>query len=175
MDCVRSGSGLELPCEWNSSSKNKSGGWITHTECFYSPADVILISGCTDNLECDNRMYRASVGPVTSSFCRTLTKNKSPSYPAFMTSLQQQIKKLRSDMRPQLSSSQAFDIDENTLFVMDAPGRQNANKKLGPGHEEGLPVPNPRPLPRDPRRDAMLGFTGSLDNLDEEIDLEIVA
>jgi hypothetical protein len=91
-----------------------------------------------------------------------------------MRSLQMHIKKLRSDIRPQLSSSQAFDIDESTAFLIDAVGRANTNKKLGPGHEEGLLPPGPRPLPRDPRRDAMLGIEGGHGDLDEEIDLEII-
>ena len=171
MDCCRSGSGLQLPFQWQGSEKTTGkGGWSLPSSGWFCAADVILFGGCTNDLQVDSRKYSAKTGALTAAFCGILKANPYPSYLELMRGLSQQIKRNRADIRPQLSSSQTFDLTENELFLLDNMGRQNKNKRIGPVPTDE--IPNPRPLPRDVRVHQMLGeMTGS--NLDDEIELEI--
>ena len=159
-ECCRSGKGLGLPFEWSDSTS-----WIQDSEANYHVGDVVMIGACTNAAKLDiEHHYNAIQGIITNSLCHILKTTPVPTYEDLLMQLTRLVREKRSDIRPQLTTSQKFDITSN--FVMNE-SRQNNNVHLS---ADSAPVVT-RATPYDPRLKELVGLTGSAFIINE-IDLE---
>mmetsp|Transcript_2494 Transcript_2494/g.2630 ORF Transcript_2494/g.2630 Transcript_2494/m.2630 type:complete len:512 (+) Transcript_2494:95-1630(+) len=149
MDCCHSGTGLDLPFQW------QSGNWKEETNPYFCQADVQMFSGCMDE-GCSADVassHSRPGGAMTTAFTQALQRNPAPSYNELMRSLLTHMQRGGFEQRPNLTSSQRF--DPNRLFVFDdiIP---NSNQKLGRVFRRKFP-PRPR---NDPVMNDILGMAG---------------
>ena len=106
MDCCHSGTGLDLPFQWNPWRL----AWREETNPYHTKGDVQLISGCVDEgVACDSSMYYNSPGgALTHALCTYLRQNPCPTYPELLDGLTAHIKQAGYRQRPVLSSSQGM-------------------------------------------------------------------
>jgi hypothetical protein len=150
MDCVRSGKGLGLPYGWS-----LYNGWEQEEEANLTPGDVVFIGCVTNESVCDTDfMYKTSSGALTSSLCKVLKDHPTPAHDALLQSLHKSMKDLRTDWKPQLSTSQRFDIA--TPFIMNE-ARPNRNSYIT---TQFVPTVT-HPIPQDARLAELIGVTGS--------------
>ena len=104
MDCCHSGTGLDLPFQWNPWRL----AWREETNPYHTRGDVQLISGCIDaGVACDSNLYYTSPGgALTLAFCSYLRQNPCPTYPQLLDGLTIHIRQAGFRQRPVLSSSQ---------------------------------------------------------------------
>ena len=159
-ECCRSGKGLGLPFEWSESTS-----WIHDPGANYHAGDVVMICACTNAAKLDlEHHYNAVQGIVTNALLQVLRANPVPSYDELVCQLTKLVRDKRSDIRPQLTTSQMFDI--TTSFVMNE-SRSNSNIHLT---SDNQPVVV-RATPSDPRLRELIGVTGSAFIIND-IDLE---
>lgn len=126
MDCCHSGTGLDLPFQWNPWRL----AWREETNPYHTRGDVQLISGCVDQgVACDSNLYYNSPGgALTQAFCSYLRQNPCPTYPELLDGLTMHIRQAGFRQRPVLSSSQGtyddisiipipFNIFKNKLCI----------------------------------------------------------
>ena len=105
MDCCHSGTGLDLPLDYDL----RSHRWKEDTNPAHSQGDVVLFSGCQDaQTSADVQDKYKAGGAMTNAFLAAYTGNDS--FPKFLENLHYHLKKRGFKQRPQLTSSQAFDI-----------------------------------------------------------------
>jgi len=117
MDSCHSGTGLDLPFTFK-----ERQGWREETNPFHSPSDVQLFSGCVDSGTSSD--CRAG-GAMTNAFCEVLRGNPYPTYPELMHRLQQHLIYHGFKQKPQLTSTQQFDLNR-PFFLTDAVPNQNS-------------------------------------------------
>jgi len=105
MDCCHSGTGLDLPYDCNL----RAYRWQEDTNPAHSQGDVVLFSGCEDAQTSADVMdkYKAG-GAMTNAFLAAY--NGHDPFPKFLENLHYHLKKRGFKQRPQLTSSQQFDI-----------------------------------------------------------------
>lgn len=137
MDCCHSGTGLDLPFSWTGRA------WQEETNPYHSRADVQLFSGCEDG-DCSAdalSSYGAAGGAMTTAFCDVLrSRPPAVSYPEFMARLGELMRTRGFSQRPQLTSSQQFDVSRP--FDLDG-AVPNSNATLGRIFRRRFP-PRPR-------------------------------
>uniref|UniRef100_A0A0G4HVU4 C2 domain-containing protein n=1 Tax=Chromera velia CCMP2878 TaxID=1169474 RepID=A0A0G4HVU4_9ALVE len=152
MDCCHSGTGLDLPFLLES-----YGGWrwTQDTGGVFLHADVMLISGCEDDdvsADAAGKFYSAPGGAMTTAFCAACTSNPyNQTYPQLMNNLHRNLRNRGFPQKPQLSSSQQFDINRPFAFDDIHP---NMNQYIG------RPPPQPGRR-RRPKRKANAGLAGT--------------
>merc|ERR1719401_683838 len=137
MDCCHSGTGLDLPFSWTGRA------WKEETNPYHSAGDVQLFSGCEDE-DCSAdavSSYGAAGGAMTTAFCDVLrSTSRTLSYPELMSQLDKLMRKRGFSQRPQLTSSQQFDVVARP-FQLDT-AVPNSNATLGRIFRKKFP---PRP------------------------------
>ncbi|KAI8055559.1 peptidase C14, caspase domain-containing protein [Gilbertella persicaria] len=77
----------------------------------FSPADVVLFSGCKDDqTSADSKEAGKATGAMSYAFTSTLRENPNQSYQALLNSVRD-ILRDKYDQRPQLSASHPIDVD----------------------------------------------------------------
>lgn len=149
MDCCHSGTGLDLPFEYHLPTGKKiyqsnflqsnnfmNGRWDADINCAHSKGDVVLFSGCEDDqtsADVQGRgflsQYQAG-GAMTQSFIQAFRQNPMATYPEFMANLHNTLKNRGFKQRPQLTSSQQFDVNSRILSFVDGI-EGNMNTEIG--------------------------------------------
>eukprot|EP00421_Protoceratium_reticulatum_P075684 CAMPEP_0168407536 /NCGR_PEP_ID=MMETSP0228-20121227/26211_1 /TAXON_ID=133427 /ORGANISM="Protoceratium reticulatum, Strain CCCM 535 (=CCMP 1889)" /LENGTH=502 /DNA_ID=CAMNT_0008421205 /DNA_START=88 /DNA_END=1596 /DNA_ORIENTATION=- len=151
LDCCHSGTGLDLPFTWT------GGRWAEEDNPCFCAADVQMISGCEDaqcSADASDR-FGAPAGALTSALCDTLEQCPMQPYPQLLSSMYANLQRNGHTQRPQLTSSQAFDINAKQ-FNPCGDITSNMNPALGRQFRKS----------KHPRRDFgdsfgdMLGFGG---------------
>lgn len=163
MDCCHSGTALDLAWKWQSGSNY----WQEETNPFHLPADVQMISGCTDeqtSADGAQDLYGRASGALTSAFCHVLRGKyaQNITYAALLEEMQMHIYSNGFSQNPQLTSTQAFDACSASFSLTQA--SMNANTELGRVFRQRFP-PQPRDM-EGPLAD-MLGDLGMLFVADE--------
>jgi hypothetical protein len=141
---------MGLPYGWS-----LYNGWEEEADANRTAGDVVLISCVTNESICDTDfMYKATSGSLTTSLYKILKEHPTPAHDALLQSLHKSMKELRTDWKPQLSTSQKFDV--STAFVMNEP-RPNRNTYLS---SQSVPHVS-RSTPYDSRLAEFIGVTGS--------------
>jgi len=159
LDCCHSGTGLDLPFMLTSS------GWKEETNPYHSRGDVVMLSGCED-MDCSadaSDRYGNPGGAMTTALCDALQGNRSLTYRDLLTALRRNLQRRGFTQRPQLTSTQRFDLDRHFGFD-DAIA--NRNPKIGRTLRKKFP-PKPRrmegPLASELLEAGLLcGFTATL-------------
>jgi len=146
MDCCHSGTGLDLPYEYHlpngkhtyksnflQSNNFMNGRWNADVNCAHSKGDVVLFSGCEDDQTSADvqgkgflSQYQAG-GAMTQSFIQAFQQNPMSTYPEFLANLHNTLKERGFKQRPQLTSSQQFDVNARILsFVEGIEANQNS-------------------------------------------------
>lgn len=153
MDCCHSGTGLDLPFNFVLGK-----GWTQEESPAFAAGDVQLFSGCADDqTSADTVEAMRAGGAMTNAFLKALQSNPMPLYPDFMNSLHRALRNKGFRQRPQLSSSQRFDLQDRVFSLTDGfvpnhnhtlgrvlnPNgrrrrRRRQRKRLGPGGLEGF-------------------------------------
>ena len=136
MDCCHSGTGLDLPFTFD-----QSRGWVQDSAPAFSAGDVQMFSGCRDDqTSADVVANRQAGGAMTNAFLAVLEKHDDGDlqYHELMEKLHRELKRNRMSQRPQLSSSQRFDLRTRAFSLTDG-FVPNGNAHLGrpprqPGH-----------------------------------------
>lgn len=138
MDCCHSGTGLDLPFCWTGRQ------WREETNPYHSLGDVQMFSGCEDDDTSSDAStaYGAAGGAMTTAFCDVLRSNPCPTYPQLMSQLHGSLRRRGFSQRPQLTSSQRFDIDRPFILSDILP---NMNAQTGRIFRRKFP-PRPRPM-----------------------------
>ena len=145
MDCCHSGTGLDLPYEYKPQKNNNFGGynsnqfahgiWIEDVNSAHSQGDVILFSGCEDSQTSADvsgnflSQYQAG-GAMTQSFIKAYNDNPMATFPQFMSSIHKSLKLRGFSQRPQLTSSQKFDVNSRIFSLVDGI-EANENVQIG--------------------------------------------
>ncbi|EGB04948.1 putative metacaspase, partial [Aureococcus anophagefferens] len=126
MDCCHSGTGLDLPYCFT-----PGRGWQTDDVPCFSRGDVQLFSGCEDD-QCSADTYAnaAAGGAMTNAFLKALAENPMPLYPDFLTALHRELRRKGFKQKPQLSSSQRFDLNQR-VFSLTEGFIPNSNQTIG--------------------------------------------
>lgn len=159
LDMCHSGSALDLPYTW------QSGEWKEDLNPFFSRGDVQLFSGCTDDsTSCDVKgIYSAAGGALTSAFVSTLKENPCPNYIELLDRCTSYMVRNGFKQRPQLSSSQRFEIDRP--FLLDDI-ISNGNETLGRVVRRRTRAPA--------RRDPVIGEFSPLLQMLQEIPFDVM-
>mmetsp|Transcript_107480 Transcript_107480/g.213427 ORF Transcript_107480/g.213427 Transcript_107480/m.213427 type:complete len:453 (+) Transcript_107480:3-1361(+) len=111
LDCCHSGTGMDLPFSWMGGMWQE-GRWQEETNPCFCAADVQMISGCED-VQCSSDAsdrYGQPAGALTSALCDTLEARPVQPYPDLLQGIYQNLQQNGHSQRPQLTSSQAFDM-----------------------------------------------------------------
>jgi len=118
MDCCHSGTGLDLPFTYSGGTgywgSTGSSGWTCDDNPCHSEGHVVLLSGCADDQTSADvqSVYQRPRGAMTEAFVETLTANPCPTYPEFLRGIRDRLSAHGHSQRPQLTSSQAFDLSQ---------------------------------------------------------------
>ena len=126
MDCCHSGTGLDLPFNYT-----QSRGWTQDDYPAFAAADVQLFSGCEDD-QCSADAvsdYRAG-GAMTNAFLKVMQNSPMPLYPDLMTMLHRELRRKGFPQKPQLSSTQKFQLNDRVFSLTDG-FIPNSNAQLG--------------------------------------------
>ena len=156
MDCCHSGTGLDLPYDYNISSsgggKNKplsklfgdmsmtssssspmQGRWVEEPNPAHSQGDVVLFSGCQDSQTSADTMDKyQSGGAMTQSFISAYEENPggTTTYAQLLTLIHKSLRRRGFSQRPQLTSSQTFDVQSRRFSFTDGI-EPNHNETIG--------------------------------------------
>jgi hypothetical protein len=97
---------------------------------YFSLGDVILFSGCQDDAtSCDvSSAFSAPGGAMTTAFTQALKNNPLPTYDELLDNLLKEMKSNHFQQRPQMSSSQEFEIGRPFSLIEALP---NTNSTVG--------------------------------------------
>ena len=127
MDCCHSGTGLDLPYEVDI----RTGRWKEDINPAHSRGDAILFSGCEDSQTSADTMDKFQAGgAMTQSFIRAYQDNPMASYPDFMALIHRHLRRRGFHQRPQLTSSQKFDVRSRVFSFTDGI-EPNHNPQIG--------------------------------------------
>mmetsp|Transcript_9213 Transcript_9213/g.30737 ORF Transcript_9213/g.30737 Transcript_9213/m.30737 type:complete len:491 (-) Transcript_9213:1394-2866(-) len=115
MDCCHSGTGLDLPFTW------KHNRWLEDENPSHSCGDVQLFSGCQDDqTSSDGDVEKFKIGgAMTNAFIRAYNAQPFQTYPEFLSRLKSNLRSAGFGQVPQLSSSQAFDVNEKVFSLVE--------------------------------------------------------
>ena len=117
MDMCHSGTGLDLPFDYNVDRKM----WTEDFNPAHSQGDVVLFSGCEDaqtSADVGGGYGKMAGGAMTQAFMKAYEQTAAMStYHDFLTAVKKQLRKKRFSQRPQLTSSQQFDA-KSRLFTI---------------------------------------------------------
>jgi hypothetical protein len=118
--------GCDLPYTWDPRRRQ----FEVEPNPYYSLGDVILFSGCQDNsTSCDvSSSFSAPGGAMTTAFTKALKKNPFPTYDQLLELLLQEMRSNGFQQKPQMSSSQEFEIGRPFSLVEALP---NTNSTVG--------------------------------------------
>lgn len=118
--------GLDLPYTWTTHTRR----FVEETNPYHSLGDVQLFSGCEDDKTSSDAatFYAAAGGAMTTAFCDALRSNPCPTYTELIATIQQLLRQRGFSQRPQLSSTQTFDV--HRPFILDD-AVPNSNRTLG--------------------------------------------
>ena len=135
MDCCHFGTGLDLPYCYV-----QGKGWSVDSLPAFSPGDVQLFSGCRDDqTSADVVSGGQAGGAMTNAFLAVLDNaRQNIKYNELMDALHRELRRKRMSQKPQLSSSQRFDL-RGRAFCLTEGFVPNGNRNLGrpprqPGH-----------------------------------------
>jgi len=118
MDCCHSGTGLDLPFQYSI----RAGRWFEDENPSHSRGDVQLFSGCQDD-QCSSDgdvMLFKTGGAMTNAFIRAYKSSHSPlPYPEFLRRVHSELQSRGFSQKPQLSSSQAFNLSSKAFSITD--------------------------------------------------------
>lgn len=157
MDCCHSGTGLDLPFDYNITSGGgkhgngkrhgllnsfldmsvyDSGGpvqgrWVADPNPAHSQGDVVLFSGCQDSQTSADTMdkYQAG-GAMTQSFISAYEENPGATYAELLALIHKSLRRRNFSQRPQLTSSQTFDV-QSRRFSFTEGIEPNHNEMIG--------------------------------------------
>jgi len=130
MDCCHSGTGLDLPFE-HDITDTTSRPWVEEINPAHSAGDVVLFSGCDDDeTAADVVTNKGAAGAMTNAFMKAFEETSHPTYPEFLAEIQRNLKKKGYSQRPQLTSSQAFNINARVFSLVDGI-EPNRNRIVG--------------------------------------------
>lgn len=125
LDACHSGTGCDLPYMWDASKRR----FVEETNPYHSLGDVTLFSGCMDEgTSCDVQSTRGAGGAMTMAFVSSLQRNPHPTYDELLEGLLKEMKRKGFHQKPQLSSSQEFDVGRPFLMNDAIP---NSNYMIG--------------------------------------------
>eukprot|EP00667_Euglena_gracilis_P008666 EG_transcript_8785 len=123
MDCCHSGTAMDLPFIWSHE------GWRCENNPCHSQGDVQLFSGCTDSqTSADAMTAGVAGGAMTTAFVHVLESNPNQTYPSLMHSIRNVLAHKGYPQRPQLTSSQRFDLHKPFSLSDITP---NMNHEIG--------------------------------------------
>ena len=97
----------------------------------HSQGDVVLFSGCQDSQTSADTFDKFQAGgAMTQSFIGAYEQNTGATYTGLLASIHQQLKKRGFSQRPQLTSSQTFDV-QNRRFSFVEGIEPNHNAQIG--------------------------------------------
>ena len=115
MDCCHSGTGLDLPYDYQSGR-----GWRCEDVPFHTRGDVQMLSGCEDDQTSADTYHNFSAGgAMTNALLKALKDNPLPLYPDLFRALHANLRKKGFRQRPQLTSSQPFDVTNRVFSLTD--------------------------------------------------------
>lgn len=127
MDCCHSGTGMDLPFDYDL----KRSRWTADVNPAHSRGDVMLFSGCEDDqTSADVQGKGQAGGAMTQSFLAALQENSRPTCAGFIGTIRKQLKRRGFTQRPQLTSSQRFDVGRR-VFMLDDGIEANQNQQIG--------------------------------------------
>lgn len=127
MDCCHSGTGLDLPYEVDI----RTGRWKEDVNPAHARGDAILFSGCEDSQTSADTMDKFQAGgAMTQSFIRAYQENPMAPYPQFMALIHRHLQRRGFRQRPQLTSSQKFDVRSRVFSFTDGI-QPNHNPQIG--------------------------------------------
>jgi hypothetical protein len=156
MDCCHSGTGLDLPYDYSITSGGKhgkrpgllnsfldmslsdgggygqaQGRWVADPNPAHSQGDVVLFSGCQDSQTSADTInkYQAG-GAMTQSFISAFEENPFATYAELLSSIHKSLRRRNFSQRPQLTSSQTFDV-QNRRFSLTDGIEPNHNEMIG--------------------------------------------
>lgn len=118
--------GCDLPYTWNANIHK----FEVEPNPYFSLGDVILFSGCQDgSTSCDvSSTLNAPGGAMTTAFVNTLKRNPFPTYDELLEGLLKEMKLNGFPQKPQMSSTQEFQIGRPFSLVEALP---NTNENIG--------------------------------------------
>ena len=127
MDCCHSGTGLDLPYEVDI----RTGRWKGDVNPAHARGDAILFSGCEDSQTSADTMDKFQAGgAMTQSFIRAYQERPMAPYPEFMALIHRHLQRRGFRQRPQLTSSQKFDVRSRVFSFTDGI-QPNHNPQIG--------------------------------------------
>lgn len=135
MDCCHSGTGLDLPYEYNMYSQNNrrqynSSSWVEDLNPAHSQGDVVLISGCKDDQTSADAFQQGTAGgAMTQAFLTAYEQHPYCTYPELLQAIHEALKRRRFTQRPQLTSSQPFNTQERIFSLEDG---------IEPNHQQSI-------------------------------------
>mmetsp|Transcript_14812 Transcript_14812/g.45769 ORF Transcript_14812/g.45769 Transcript_14812/m.45769 type:complete len:473 (+) Transcript_14812:320-1738(+) len=153
MDCCHSGTGLDLPFNYV-----QGRGWQCEEVPFHTRGDVQMFSGCEDDqCSADTVQNYQAGGAMTNAFLQALADNPMPLYPDFLAALHRNLNRKGHRQRPQLSSTQRFDLRDRVFHVTEG---------FVPNHNTTFGVPpgarRTKPVRRRKRRSGGMGLEGMM-------------
>merc|ERR1711966_102427 len=102
------------------------GEWVADINTAHSQGDVVLFSGCEDDQTSADvsggagflNQYQAG-GAMTQSFINAFRSNPMATYPEFLATIHNSLKQRGFQQRPQLTSSQQFDVHSRVMSLTE--------------------------------------------------------
>jgi len=132
MDCCHSGTGLDLPYDYNVNTKR----WTEDINPAHSKGDVCLFSGCEDSqTSADVQGWSGAGGAMTQAFTKAYMQCPCATYHEFLSVVKHELRKNRHNQRPQLTSSQQFDANSRIFSLgHESEGGRGITSMIEPNH-----------------------------------------
>jgi hypothetical protein len=114
MDMCHSGTGLDLPYDYNLNTRR----WTEDINPAHSRGDVVLFSGCEDSqTSADVQNWSGAGGAMTKAFTKAYMQRPMTTYHEFLCVVKSELRESRHSQRPQLTSSQRFDASSRVFSL----------------------------------------------------------